>query len=84
MKNKYVAGLLAIFLGFLGFHKFYLGKWFQWILYIIFMPITVFISILEGLLYLLNSKSWFDINYNAEWIRNEKTINEFNNKNFQK
>lgn len=78
MKNKYVAGLLAIFLGFLGFHKFYLGKWFQWILYIIFMPITVFISILEGVLYLLNSKSRFDTNYNAEWIIRQNAIDIIN------
>lgn len=78
MKNKYVAGLLAIFLGFLGFHKFYLGKWFQWILYIIFMPITVFISILEGVLYLFNSKSRFDTNFNAEWIIRQNAIDIIN------
>ena len=27
MKNRYVAALLAFFLGGLGVHKFYLGKW---------------------------------------------------------
>lgn len=27
MKNRYVAAILAFFLGGLGVHKFYLGKW---------------------------------------------------------
>lgn len=78
MKNRFVAAFLAIFLGWLWFHKFYLGKWGQWIIYIIFMPITVFISILEGLLYLLNTKSHFDIKYNAEWIKTQNELDIIN------
>ena len=27
MKNRFIAALLAIFLGGFGVHKFYLGKW---------------------------------------------------------
>lgn len=27
MKNKNTAGILALFLGGVGMHKFYLGKW---------------------------------------------------------
>jgi TM2 domain-containing membrane protein YozV len=36
LKNKVVAGLLAIFVGGLGIHKFYLGKVGQGILYLLF------------------------------------------------
>lgn len=72
MKNKYTAFILALFLGWLGFHKFYLGKWIQGILYIIFMPIALVISIFEAFTYLLNSKEWFDVNFNAEYIRNKE------------
>lgn len=78
MKNKFVAWILALLLWSIGFHKFYLGKWVQWIFYMLFVFtwIPTFISILEGVLYLFNTKSRFDIKYNAEWI---KTQNELNN-----
>jgi TM2 domain-containing membrane protein YozV len=36
MKSKTTAGLLAIFLGGLGFHKFYLGQTGRGILYLVF------------------------------------------------
>lgn len=53
-KNKTTAGILAILLGGLGFHKFYLGKVGQGILYLLFCwtYIPVFIGICEGIYYL--------------------------------
>ncbi|HKL73746.1 MAG TPA: TM2 domain-containing protein, partial [Clostridia bacterium] len=36
MKNKYIAALLAIFLGLFGVHKFYLGQKTAGIVYLIF------------------------------------------------
>lgn len=84
MKNKFTAAILAILFGSLGFHKFYLWKWGQGILYIILCIITFWVLpaiiwILEGIIYLINNKDWFDIQYNAEYIRNKQII-DLNNK----
>ena len=60
-KNKVVAGLLAIFLGGLGIHKFYLGQNFQGVIYLLFSwtLIPAVIGFFEGIIYLLNSESSF-------------------------
>jgi TM2 domain-containing membrane protein YozV len=36
MRNKTTAGLLALFLGGIGMHKFYLGQWVRGIVYLLF------------------------------------------------
>lgn len=64
-KNKVLAGLLAIFLGGLGIHKFYLGKIGMGILYIIFCwtYIPSFIGFIEGIIYLASSPEKFNAKY---------------------
>lgn len=61
-KNKFVAALLALFLGGLGAHKFYLGRPGQGILYILFLitTIPIWLSLFEGVRYLLmdNKDFW--------------------------
>ena len=61
-KNKAIAGVLAIFLGGLGIHRFYLGQW--WGLFYILFWITglpSLISIIEGIVFLAtNQQSWDD------------------------
>ncbi|KYG60245.1 hypothetical protein AY633_03995 [Planococcus maritimus] len=54
-KSKVTAGLLAILLGAFGIHKFYLGKWIQGIIYIIFFwtYIPAILGIIEGIRYLI-------------------------------
>ena len=54
-KSKVVAGLLAIFLGAFGIHKFYFGKWVQGIVYIAFFwtYIPAILGVIEGIRYLL-------------------------------
>ncbi|MBA2874203.1 TM2 domain-containing protein [Thermaerobacillus caldiproteolyticus] len=66
MKNKIVAGLLAILLGGLGIHKFYLGKLGQGILYLLFSwtGIPSIIGFIEGILYLVKSDEKFNQKYN--------------------
>lgn len=62
-KNKVVAGILALFLGGLGIHKFYLGKGIQGLLYLVFCWtfIPAVLGFIEGLNYLLMSeKTFFD------------------------
>ena len=61
VKSKVTAGILAILLGGLGIHKFYLGKIFQGILYILFCwtYIPSIISFIEGIIYLTKSdEAW--------------------------
>ncbi len=67
-KNKLVACLLAIFLGCLGIHKFYLGRIFQGVLHIVFSLLGLFliiqiISIIEGIIYITSSQRSFNATY---------------------
>jgi len=65
MRNKIVAGLLALLLGWTGCHKFYLGKA-SGIFYILFCWtfIPTIIAFFEGISYLLMSDEEFDKKYN--------------------
>lgn len=59
-KNKVVAGLLALFLGGLGIHRFYLGQWWG-IFYLLFIwtfipPLVAFV---EAIVFLVSSdEAW--------------------------
>ncbi len=63
VKNKVAAGLLAIFLGGIGVHKFYLGKIGMGVLYIIFCwtYIPALIGLVEGIIYLTQSDEAFQL-----------------------
>lgn len=67
MKNKVVAGLLGIFLGGLGVHKFYLGQIGMGILYILFCWTTIpaWIGLVEGIIFIASSDEKFDAKYNS-------------------
>ncbi|MCF8110371.1 MAG: TM2 domain-containing protein [Desulfobacteraceae bacterium] len=60
-KNKVVAGVLALFLGGLGVHRFYLGQWWG-IFYLLFVWvffIPSFIAFIEGIVFLVtNDEVW--------------------------
>lgn len=69
-KNRMTAGLLAIFLGGLGIHKFYLGKntagvimlivsLCGWVLFFIPNMVIWVISLIEGILYLTKTDEQF-------------------------
>jgi TM2 domain-containing membrane protein YozV len=60
-KSKITAGVLAILLGGLGIHKFYLGSIGLGIVYILFCwtGIPSFIGIIEGIIYLTSSDEKF-------------------------
>ncbi|PID28312.1 MAG: hypothetical protein CR982_04495 [Candidatus Cloacimonadota bacterium] len=66
MKSRIVTAFLAFFFGFLGFHKFYLGRFFEGLLYIIFLwtMIPFFVSIIEGFAFLIMDDRVFDARYN--------------------
>ncbi len=65
MKNKYVAGILAILLGDLGIHKFYLGRIGSGILYLLFCwtGIPAIIGLIEGIIYLCTDEEKFQVKY---------------------
>lgn len=64
-KSKTTAGLLALFLGDLGIHKFYLGKTVLGIVYLLFCwtYIPGLIAIIEGIIYLTMDQNTFDNKY---------------------
>jgi len=64
--NKLTAALLAIFLGFFGAHKFYLGKTIQGFFYLILFwtGLPLILGFLEGLVYLSTTQEDFDRKYN--------------------
>lgn len=63
-KSKVAAGLLAMFLGGLGIHRFYLGQWWG-ILYLLFVWtfIPSVISFIEGIAFLLTSDQNWEAKY---------------------
>ncbi len=66
MKNKTTAGLLAIFIGGIGVHKFYLGKPISGVLYILFCwaGVPAIIGLIEGIILLSMSEEKFNALYN--------------------
>ena len=65
IKNKIVAALLAILLGGLGIHKFYLGQNGKGILYLIFCwaYIPALLGLIEGITILCSNDENFQIKY---------------------
>lgn len=65
MKNKFVAFLLAFFLGGFGAHKFYLGKPMWGIVYLVlcWTYIPSIIAFIEGIIYLCTSDKDFQDKY---------------------
>lgn len=64
-KSKTTAGILAILLGGLGIHKFYLGKIGMGILYILFCwtYIPAIVGLIEGIIYLTATEENFQYKY---------------------
>lgn len=61
VKSKVVAGLLAVFLGTFGIHKFYLNQSKLGLLYLVFFwsGIPTIVGVIEGVIYLLQSDERF-------------------------
>ncbi len=66
-KSKIVAGILAILLGGLGVHKFYLGRVGLGVLYLLFFwtYIPAIVGVIEGIIYLTSS----DENFYNRYVR---------------
>ena len=62
-RSKMAAGILAILLGDLGVHKFYMGKIGMGILYLVFCwtGVPAIIGLVEGIIYLTSSRYDFEM-----------------------
>ncbi len=67
VKSKVAAGILALLLGGLGIHKFYLGKAGMGILYLLFCWTYVpgIIAFVEGIMYLTSSDENFQLKHHV-------------------
>ena len=65
-KSKVVAGVLALLLGGLGIHRFYLGQWWG-IFYLLFCWtfIPMIVSFVEGIVFLVQDDATWDAKYNS-------------------
>jgi len=65
IKSKIVAGILAILLGSIGIHKFYLGQTGKGILYLLFCwtYIPSIVGVIEGIIILCSNDENFQIKY---------------------
>lgn len=63
IKSKIAAGILGIFLGGIGVHKFYLGKVGMGILYLLFCwtGIPAIVGFIEGIIYLCSNDENFQL-----------------------
>lgn len=63
IKSKIVAGILGIFLGGLGIHKFYLGKTGMGIVYLLlcWTSVPAFVGFIEGIIYLCSNDENFQL-----------------------
>ncbi|CAN7256208.1 NINE protein [Pseudomonas solani] len=63
-KSKIVAGFLALFLGGLGFHRFYLGQWWG-LFYLLFIGtgIPSLISLIEAIVFFCTSDQTWNAKY---------------------
>ncbi len=66
IKNKYTAAIIAFLFGGLGLHRFYLGQNGYGFLYLLFCWtfIPLFLSWLDGLIFLFSSSQKFNTKYN--------------------
>lgn len=79
MKNKNIAGIIAVLIGGLGFHKFYLGRKGAGIGYLLFSWtfIPTILSWIDALVLFTMSDESFNLKYNSKYIiyqDEEKTV----------
>jgi len=74
MKDKNVAGILALFFGWIGIHRFYLGQVGLGILYalLFWSGISAVLGIIDAIVFFSMDKDAFDIKYNRRFYRAQR------------
>lgn len=69
MKDKNIAGFLALVLGWLGFHRFYLGQYGLGIIYLMLSMtgIGAILGIIDAIAFFIMDKDNFDLKYNRRY-----------------
>lgn len=75
MKDKTLAGLLALVLGTIGVHRFYLGQTKLGILYLIllFTGVSAILGLIDAVIFLTMNQEDFDDKYNSEGASYQRT-----------
>lgn len=70
-KEKDIAGLLALFFGFIGLHRFYLGQRGRGILYLLLAltGISAILGLIDAFSFFSMDNKSFDIKYNRDFLR---------------
>lgn len=70
MKDKNVAAILALFLGWMGVHRFYLGQIGLGIVYILlaFTTISFWLSLIDMIAFFVMDRDNFDLKYNRKHV----------------
>lgn len=73
MKDKNIAGILSLFLGWLGIHRFYLGQAGLGIVYLLLFwtPIIWVLSLIDAIAFFSMDQENFDFKYNRQFIQNQ-------------
>lgn len=81
-KSRGIAAALALFLGWIGIHKFYLRRPGQGIAYVIFSFTLIpgFIALCEAVYYILLDQEQFDRYYNPH-LFDDSPYNPYENRN---
>lgn len=72
MKDKNIAGILALFFGWMGIHRFYLGQVGLGILYAVFFWISWVFAIVDAIAFLSMDTDEFNIKYNKKFFKAER------------
>ncbi len=74
MKDKNVAGILALLFGSFGIHRFYLGQPVRGIFYMLFFwtGIPALIGFIEAIIFFVMDKEVFDVKYNRQRMNVER------------
>ena len=80
MKNKYITSILALFLGWLGIHRFYLGQRGNGVAYILlsFIGIGFILGVIDFFAFIFMEDERFDYKYN--YVGRERT--DFNRREY--